>query len=120
LLPFVHLSVEQARDHWKLDAPGEARLMIGSAIRAMCRARKSRATCHFAAAIGLGNALEGKLPAIPDYALDVHTVRGRQKGRGLSHFLEEGAKLIPPQVGDDPWKEEAIRLWRIKYGLDKQ
>ena len=48
---------------------GEARLMIGNAIRMMCRAPKSRAGCHFAAAIGLRSPLEDFAPTIPDWAL---------------------------------------------------
>jgi hypothetical protein len=33
---------------------------------------------------------------IPDEALDRHTRRGRQMGRGLDHFLKEAARVIPP------------------------
>src|SRR3954470_18506948 len=45
---------------WRASAKsiGEARLMIGNAIRMMARAAKSRAGCHFAAAIGLRSMLE--------------------------------------------------------------
>lgn len=30
---------------------------------------------------------------IPDYAFDMHTKRGKQMGRGLDHFYDEGAKI---------------------------
>jgi len=26
----------------------------------------------------------------------------------------QGAKLVPPQTGDDPYEDEAYRLWQIK------
>lgn len=32
-------------------------------------------------------------PAIPDYALDVHTRKGKIQGRGLKFFLEHGSKI---------------------------
>jgi hypothetical protein len=88
--------------------------MIGNAIRLMCRSPKSRAGCHFAAAIGLRSQLEGFVPEVPDWAHDQHTLEGRKLGRGLDHFRDEGAKLIPPPTEPDPFEDEAYRLWAIK------
>jgi hypothetical protein len=51
----------------------------------MARAAKSREGCHFAAAIGLRAELEGYVPEVPDFALDMHTIVGRKRGRGLDH-----------------------------------
>ena len=93
---------------------GEARLMIGNAIRMMARAPKSRAGCHFGAAIGLRSMLEGFAPKIPDFALDMHTMKGKAMGRGLDHFRKEGARLIPPPTEPAPYEDEAYRLWAIK------
>ena len=93
---------------------GASRLAVGNAIRMMCRAPKSRAGCHFAAAIGLRSQLEGYVPTIPDFALDQHTLEGRKMGRGLDHFRSEGAKLVPPPTEPDPFENEAYRLWAIK------
>jgi len=64
------------------------------------QAPKSRAGCHFAAAIGLRSMLEDFAPTIPDWANDQHTLQGRKMGRGLDHFRKEGAKLIPPPKGE--------------------
>jgi hypothetical protein len=93
---------------------GEARLMIGNAIRIMCRSPKSRAGSHLAAAIGLRSMLEGFAPEIPYYALDLPTMKGKRMGRGLDHFRMEGAKLVPPPTAADPYEDEAYRLWAIK------
>jgi replication-associated recombination protein RarA len=38
---------------------------------------------------------------IPDYALDKHTKRGKEMGRGSKHFWEEGTKLFPELKGRD-------------------
>jgi hypothetical protein len=88
--------------------------MVGNAIRMMYRSPKSRAGCHLAAAIGLRSMLEDFAPEIPDYALDMHTMKGKAMGRGLDHFRKEGAKLVPPPTADDPYEDEAYRLWTIK------
>ena len=93
---------------------GEARLMVGNAIRMICRSPKSRAGCHFAATIGLRSMLEDFAPEIPDWALDQHTLEGRRLKRGLTHFREEGARLIPEPTEPDLYIEEAYRLWQIK------
>ena len=45
---------------------------------------------------------------------DQHTLAGKKLGRGLDHFRSEGAKLVPPLTGDDPYEDEAYRLWAIK------
>ena len=90
VVPFVATALAQSRERYTKSI-GEARLMIGNCIRLMCRAPKSRAGCHFAAAIGLRSQLEDYVPAIPDFALDQHTLQGRAMGRGLEHFREQRA-----------------------------
>jgi replication-associated recombination protein RarA len=112
-VPFVAAAVAQSKERYSKSV-GEARLMIGSAIRMMARAPKSRAACHFGAALGLRSMLEGFAPEIPDYALDMHTMKGKAMGRGLDHFRKEGAKVVPPPTEPDPYEEEAYRLWTIK------
>jgi replication-associated recombination protein RarA len=115
VFPFVAASLAASADRYT-SKPGEARLMIGNAIRMMARSPKSRAGCHFGAAIGLRSLLEDYAPTVPDWAFDQHTQKGKRMGRGLKHFREEGAKLHPEPTGDDPYIEEAYRLWAIKQG----
>lgn len=113
VVPFVATALAQSRERYSKSI-GEARLMVGNAIRMMCRSPKSRAGCHFAAAIGLRSSLEDFAPTIPSWANDQHTLAGKKLGRGLDHFRDEGAKLVPPPTGDDPYEEEAYRLWALK------
>ena len=61
-----------------------------------------------------GAQTNGASPTIPDYALDMHTMKGKAMGRGLDHFRSEGAKLVPPPTEPDPFEDEAYRLWAIK------
>ena len=58
--------------------------------------------------------LEDLAPEIPDYALDMHTMKGKAMGRGLDLFRKEGAKLVPPPIGDDPYEDEAYRMWELQ------
>ena len=113
VFPFVAASLAASRERYGKSI-GEARLMAGNATRAMCRSPKSRAGCHFGAAIGLRSMLEDFAPTIPDWANDQHTLAGKKLGRGLDHFRKEGAKLVPPPTADDPYEDEAYRLWTIK------
>lgn len=53
-------------------------------------------------------------PTIPDWVNDQQTLEGRKVGRGLDHFRKEGALLVPLPAADDPYDEEAYRLWQIK------
>jgi replication-associated recombination protein RarA len=114
IVPFVAAAVAQAMRWYDAEKPGASRLAIGNAIRLMCRAQKSREGDHFAAAVGLRSMLEGYTPELPDWAFDQHTIKGKAMGRGLDHFRKEGAKLVPPPTGDDPYEDEAYRLWAIK------
>jgi replication-associated recombination protein RarA len=116
IVPFVRAACEQALEWYEADATkmGKSRMAVGNAIRMMCRAPKSRIGDHFAASIGLRSLLEGFVPEIPDWANDKHTIAGRKAGRGLDHFRQEGAKLIPEPTEPDPYIEEAYRLWAFK------
>ena len=80
----------------------------------MCRAAKSREGDHFHVAVGLANLLERKVPQVPDWALDHHTIEGKRKGRGLDYFRTESTKLVPPPTAPDAYVEEAYRLWALK------
>jgi hypothetical protein len=121
VVPFVATAAQQAQDGYakKPENPGMARMAVGNAIRLMCRSPKSREGDHFQASIGLASLLENFKPTIPDFANDQHTLAGRRLGRGLEHFREEGCKLLNPDgstVPEDPYANEAYRLWRIKRG----
>ena len=62
VVPFVATALAQSQERYAAKKIGEARLMVGNAIRMMARAPKSRAGTHFAAAIGLRSLLEESVP----------------------------------------------------------
>ena len=63
IVPLVATAVAQSKEKY-LKSISEARLMVGNIIRMLARAPKSRAGCHFAAAIGLRAKLEGYVPTV--------------------------------------------------------
>lgn len=72
---------------------GDRWLVCVHAIRYLASRTKDRTTDELANLVKLGSVSGELRPVIPDYALDMHTRRGRQMGRGVRHFLEEASKL---------------------------
>jgi replication-associated recombination protein RarA len=88
--------------------PGE-RLFIVQAVLILVRAPKSRIVDHAVMAVYEG---EREPLEVPDFALDRHTKRGRQLGRGQQHFFDVGAVLAGESDLDDPYSEEGQRARR--------
>ena len=64
------------------------------AIRYLCKRPKERSTDHIKNLV-IKKFEQGYVPTVPDYAYDVHTVKGREKGRDIMHFLDEASKVTP-------------------------
>jgi len=112
VIPLVHASCTQARAWFDLQLDdlrkmGKWRMAIGTAIRALCRAEKSREGDHFQAAVGMSMLLDGRAPEIPDWAYDHHTTKGRKMGRGVEYFLTEATKLRPKSAEPDRYAKAA-------------
>lgn len=84
----------------------EARLFMIHAVMLLCRGRKSRLVLH-----GTNWAyLDRTRREIPDYAFDMHSATGKKLGRGIDHFLEEGAHLENKADIPDRFEEPAVEL----------
>ena len=58
----------------------------------------------FSSAMNLDQAKEiaqGYVPEVPDYAFDVHTAKGRAKGRDIIHFIDVASQVTPQMEGYD-------------------
>lgn len=106
---FALRSIEDAR-RWLKAKKREWVLGLANAVCALARAPKSRLADHFWAAVQWRER-HGWHPDVPDYALDRHTPAGRRMGRGVQHWLQEGAKLHPKADVYDPYADDAARLW---------
>jgi replication-associated recombination protein RarA len=74
---------------------GERKLFAVHAVRYLCGCTKDRTSDEMVNWVIQAVADGTARPAIPDYALDMHTAEGRARGRGKRHFWEEGARLFP-------------------------
>jgi len=93
----------------KLVKEGEYRLFVVNAVVCLCRSVKSRITDDLLNVVYVERQNGYRLPDIPDFALDMHTARGRAMGRGIDHFFNEGAKL-ENEAFPNPWKDKAHEL----------
>ena len=74
---------------------GERKLFAVHAVRYLCGCTKDRTSDEMVNWVIQAVAAGTARPAIPDYALDMHTAEGKARGRGKRHFWEEGARLCP-------------------------
>jgi len=86
-----------------------SRLFLVHAVLYLARSPKSRIVDNLLAVVYND---EERLE-IPDYALDMHTYRGKKMGRGLEHFFAEGAKL-EKQAFEDPYEKKALEALKKK------
>jgi replication-associated recombination protein RarA len=89
---------------------GTCRLILANAILLMCRSPKSRISDEFQRVV-TQEYMTGERREIPDYALDCHTKRGRQMGRGKEFWLEEGCILEPEADIENPYHDKAVEHW---------
>lgn len=87
---------------------GDQPIFFVSAVRYLCRSVKDRSSDQLKFMLE-ENFRHGYVPQVPDYTYDMHTVHGRELGRGNLHFLNE-ASLVVPEL-DEPW----VRDLHAKY-----
>jgi replication-associated recombination protein RarA len=90
------------------------RLFLVNAVLYLARSPKSRMVDDLLNVVYGEIQHEDKRLPIPDYAIDMHTERGRKMGRGYEHFFTEGNK-----VNDEPfWNPYTPRAKELlmKYG----
>lgn len=89
---------------------GERTLFAVHAARYLCGCQKDRSSDEMLNWVIQAVEAGTKRPAIPDYALDMHTAEGKAMARGLRHFYEEGAQLVPELPDRDTTYRDRILL----------
>ena len=97
------------KQYYAADKKDSSRLFVVHAVLYLARSPKSRMVDNLLAVVYN----DEERHEIPDYALDMHTIRGKKMGRGLEHFFAEGAKL-KNQAIDDPYKMKAFEALKKK------
>ena len=101
--------------HDNFPRSGDRFLFALHAVRYLCGCTKDRSSDEFLNWVKHAIEIEEQRPAVPEYALDMHTEAGRRLGRGKRHFLEEGAR-VSPELAD---REQTYRQ-RLLALLDAQ
>lgn len=103
--PTMPATIRSLYDTWletrkRKDERKPERMFLVHAVLLLSRAKKSR-ICDHAKMWSYSDHVEHR--EIPDYALDKHTRRGKQLGRGFDHFWDVGTLLVgePEEVPDD-------------------
>jgi replication-associated recombination protein RarA len=92
-------------------AASERRLLAVHAVRYLCGCAKDRSSDEMSAWVRRAVESGAQMPVIPDYALDMHTARGAELGRGLRHFYEEAARVLPEAPGrDDTYRQRLLAM----------
>jgi replication-associated recombination protein RarA len=113
--PFVPMLIETlAKQYSDFKGKAESRLFLANAVVILARSKKSRITDDLLNVV-YGEILhEDKKLKIPDYALDMHTLRGRKLGRGIEHFFAVG-NTLENETFPNPYTQKAKEIL-MKYG----
>ena len=108
--PVLINSLNQMRQNFPY-TDGDRSIFFVHAVHYLCRAKKDRSSDNLKNIIKTSFEY-GKIPEIPDFALDMHTGKGRAMGRDYKHFLEEGSKIENRlnENGVDDYKQELLDL----------
>ncbi len=93
--------------------------ILGMAVLSLCRAPKNHEVLYFPMVVNWWRKyLDWKIE-IPDYALDVHTKRGKKMGRGRNHWYSEGLRVDKKvEISGDKYETAFRRGDEIKYNLE--
>ncbi|MEF2070093.1 AAA family ATPase [Consotaella aegiceratis] len=82
------------RTHSRYPRPdGDRFLFAAHAIRMIADSKKDRTSDDMVNFARLENQVRDKAPPIPDFAIDMHTRRGWDMGRGYEHFMREASRV---------------------------
>lgn len=79
---------------------GDRPMFFIHAIRYLCRCEKDRSSDNIKNMV-IKNFAHGNLFEVPEYAYDMHTVKGRAMGRDEKHFINEASRVIPEKDDAD-------------------
>jgi replication-associated recombination protein RarA len=115
LTVLIHDLTDHYREEVKRSKKPTERIFLAHAIIALCRAQKSRIADDLMCVVSHQLESEHLRREIPDVALDRHTQRGKRRGRGWDHWVEEGCHVVPEAVGMNVYKDRATAA-RKQYG----
>ncbi len=100
MAPVVISSMVQMLDKFDRSV-AERKLFAVHAVRLLCESEKDRSSDEMINWIMQTVEAGSVSLEIPDYAVDMHTHKGKEMGRGLDHFWKEGARISPEKADRD-------------------
>lgn len=98
---------------------GDRPIFFLYAIRYLCRCKKERSTDHIKNII-MKEFEAGYVPQVPDYAIDMHTIQGRSRGRDVFYFLDEASKVEPAwEDSDDSYRQILYKMCQEEKNQNK-
>jgi replication-associated recombination protein RarA len=88
---------------------GDRPIFFVHAIRYLAAAKKDRTSDNLKNIV-ITEFEYGRQPIIPDFALDMHTEKGREMGRDFKHFLAEGSRVENELAVDENYKARLLDL----------
>ena len=100
---------------------GDRPIFFLYAIRYLCKCKKERSTDHIKNIIMKENE-KGEIPEIPDYAIDMHTNKGRfELKRDVFYFLDEASKVEPLwEEYDDQYFKKLYQMYLDEAEEEKE
>jgi replication-associated recombination protein RarA len=103
--PLIVSALESMYNYAKQKKKEEYKMFFINAVSILARAPKCRIVDNLLITLHRDIKLGIRIK-MPDYAIDKHTFRGRRRGRGIKHFIEEGSKINNEGI-KDPYKKTA-------------
>jgi replication-associated recombination protein RarA len=114
IMPLVIETLEKQYYDARKGRSDTYRLFLVNAVVILARSSKSRIVDDLLNIVYGEIQHEDKKLPIPDYALDMHTSRGKRMGKSYDHFFSEGTKLNKEPY-ENPYTEKAKEIL-IKHG----
>lgn len=110
--PLLIHALDELKEHFDYGV-GDRVLFALHAVRYLASRKKDRGSDEMLSWIKYAVTQQNARPSIPDYALDMHTARGRALGRGVEHFLNQGAQVAPEwEERDKSYREKLLQVMR--------
>lgn len=95
---------------------GDRPIFFLQAIRYLCSCKKERSTDNIKCLI-MKEFERGFVPEVPEYSIDMHTIKGRGIGRDVFYFLDEASKVHPLWEGyDDKYRQKLRKMYEEDLG----
>ena len=94
-----------------LQSTGDRRMFAIHAVRYLCQCKKDRSSDEMYSWIKKEYKAGNLRPGIPEYALDKHTLRGQQAGKGDMDFYANGSVVSPEwEDRDRTYRDRILKI----------